>query len=60
MRFFTKEQCPTRAGSAIRGLPAPNATRMTFDWILAAIAGGALAILLDIVLDRILEKLRRP
>jgi hypothetical protein len=32
--------------------PGPDALRMTFDWILAAIAGGILAILLDVVLAR--------
>lgn len=47
-----KEQCPTHACRAIRGFPGPNATRMTFDWIFAAVAGGVLAILLDVALVR--------
>ena len=32
--------------------PGPNAARMTFDWIFAAVAGGVLAILLDVALVR--------
>jgi hypothetical protein len=32
---------------------------MTFDWILAAVAGGVLAILLDVILDRAVAWLAR-
>ena len=33
-------------------LPWPDASRLTFDWILAAVTGGILAILLDVALVR--------